>query len=182
VHPRLSGAVLLDQVRVIESVVSRETLQRAIATMDPSEQAELAALIPLSWCRIETSERLIHAVANEVNRAPLEFHAEVARIGVERTMRGMWRVLLRLTTDDALVRRTPLLFSKTFDRGEMTTRVIEKGHAECRVTGWPEITPMQVQGIGIGVQTVLTVAGRKDVRVARERTPTGALYQATWRA
>ena len=180
-HPRVSGAVLLDQVRVLEDLTSPVVLKRAVETMDSAAQAALAALTPVGWCRLETAEGLFDLVARSVGRTTLDLHAEAARVGLERTMKGMWRVLLRLTTDDALIRRTPLLYSKTFDRGDMSARIVEKAHAEIRVVGWPTITPMQLQGIGIGILTVLDVAGRKDVRVTREKTATGALYRATWR-
>jgi hypothetical protein len=134
----------------------------------------------VSWIRVSTADAALSAVAREAGRDPLRFQAEVARVGVEKTLGTVWRVLLRLVTDEALVKRTPLLHSKTYDTGRMTARIAQPGRAEIALDDWPEVPEIDIIAIAAGVEAVLRAAGRREVRVRHERTRSGAFYVATW--
>jgi hypothetical protein len=88
---------------------------------------------------------------------------------------------LRLTTDKALISRTPVIFGKSYDRGRLEADIPKPGHGEILLLDWPDVPPWPLRATRIGVQTVLSIAGRKDVRVECTRTAAGAHYIATWR-
>lgn len=180
-EPRLSGAIVLDQFRVMDDLFGHDVVAAACKKLPEPMQRELASLIAAGWCPLDVSEAIFGVVGDAIGRTGLEVHAEVCRVSVERTVRTVWRIFLRLTTDDALMKRTPLLYTKAFDRGECTAKMVGAGRADLRVSEWPTISIMQMQGLAIGTETVLRVAGRKDVRVHRERTPGGAIFHAHWR-
>jgi hypothetical protein len=106
----------------------------------------------------------------------------VARLGVERTVSKLWRPLLRLTTDAALVKRIPLLHSKTYDTGKMEARVPIPLRGEITLRDWPTIPEIDIVALASGTEAVLGVAGRKDAKVRYERTREGAFFVATWKS
>jgi len=60
-------------------------------------------------------------------------------------------------------------------------RIPEPGRGEVELVDWPDAPEWVLRGAGIGIETVLRAAGRKDVRVAGKRTPQGVEYLATWK-
>jgi len=179
---RVSGAVVLDQRRAYAELVGREALEAALATLPADRRREYDELLAVSWCRCTTITMVIEAVAAEVGRQPLELDAEVVRVGVQKTFGTLWRLLLRMASDGQIVTRAPVLYGKTYDKGAFSARMVEPGHAECVLTGFPEIHDLDLQGLGIGVSEALRVSGRTDVRHLATRTADGARIDLRWRA
>jgi hypothetical protein len=178
---RVSGAIVLDERKVMEKLYGEPVVAQALASMPEAQRRELEDALPVSWVSLEASDGMMIALASQLGRPPLEVHTEVVRKSVARTIHTLWRVLLHFTTDEALVRRTPLLYSKTCDLGELTSKIVAPGRAEIRLTGNPAATDLLLNGVVAGITAVLEYAGRKDVRVTYDRTPAGALFLASWR-
>lgn len=179
-RPRTSAALLLDQIGVMRELYGTDTVDVALGTLPPEWRDELAALTPVGWVDTDIAESIVYALAPRVGRDVMQVHSEIVRIGVERTFRTLWRIILRFTSDSALVSRTPLIYQKTFDRGRLTSRIESPGRAELELLGWRDISDMQLNGLATGIETVLAVAGRKLARVAYERRPDGAFLVASW--
>jgi hypothetical protein len=126
-------------------------------------------------------EQVFGESARLLERDIADLHTDVARISIERTMRTLWRVLLRLTTDQALVSRTPVIYGKSYNRGRLEAHITESGRAEIRLLDWPAAPEWPLRATKIGIETVLRIAGRQDVRIIYTRTPDGAGYTATWK-
>ena len=60
-------------------------------------------------------------------------------------------------------------------------RTDDRAGGEVELVDWPELPEWPLRGTRIGIETVLRVAGRKDVKVEGRRTKTGASYLASWR-
>jgi len=178
---RISGAVVLDQRAAYEHRLGSDFIERALNQLTEEERRAFAELLPISWIEIDAWNKIVMAFAAEAGRDVLELDAEIVGFGIERTFRGVWKVLLRITTDDAILSRAPMIWSKTFDTGHLAMRMIEKGHAELEVRGFPGALDLNLQGIGISTKRVLELGGRKDVKLTYTRTPTGVIYQATWK-
>jgi hypothetical protein len=112
----------------------------------------------------------------------LAFHADVLRRSAELTVLKIWGIFMRLTSDQALVSRTPVLYSRSYTQGELTTKILGPGIAEITLRGWPHVPEIQVQALKMFIGTVLKIAGRKNPKVTAERRPTGAVFHAIWRA
>ena len=181
VAPKTNGALFLDQLEVLREVVGKDTVETALRGLSQATRDEFAQVLPMTWMRTQLAEDIFNAIAREAGREPFALHAQVVRIGVERTLKTLWRLILRFTSDSALVARTPLIYSKTFDHGELTSRIAAPGRSELTLTGWPDISEMQIRGLATGIETVLRVAGRHDVKVSWDRTPTGAFLVGRWR-
>jgi len=89
--------------------------------------------------------------------------AEVVRAGVERTFSGVWRVLLRLSSDDALIKRTAMLYAKACDRGKMSAALVAPGRVRLTLTEWPEIPDLGAIALAAGIEAMLSVVGRAAV-------------------
>lgn len=179
-RPLVSGAVFFEQRRVMEEVAGKESVARALEKMSAERRETIEQLRPVSWFRIEVQNEFIEAVAREASRDPYDFNRECTKVGVERTLKNLWRLLLRFTSDHALVSRCPLFYSKNYDSGTLRAEIPEPGHASIVLQGWRAPPRMDVEGIGVGIQTVLELAGRRNVRMSWKRLPTGAEYDAYW--
>lgn len=177
---RASGALVLEERKVLEEMVGRDALRRALDSLPDPIRREYELLTAAERIRVPTVEAVYEAAAREIGREPLRLHRDIVRTGVERTLKTLWRMLLRFTTDEALVARTPLIYSRTFDTGRLESRIVSPGLAHIRLTGWPDVSEMQMNGLATGIETVLRCAGRKNVRVTYDRASDGAIIIATW--
>jgi hypothetical protein len=170
---RIFGAVILDQRRVMESLAGHAIVEGAVAALPDDRRAEYQSLRFLSWCRHRTATAVTAEVANRLGRMPEEFTREVVRTGVARMFRGPWAIFLRIPSNEALVKRAALVFSKTCDRGKVVATAISDTQAEVRVEGWPEAERLDLVALGAGIEAMLITAGRGPVEV-RCRTDSDA--------
>lgn len=162
-------------------MVGAEVLRESLASLPESQRSELEEVLPIAWVRLSSYNALLVEVARRTGRELLVMDAEAMRRGTERTFSTLWRVLLRFTTDHALIARTPTLYAKGFDTGTLTASVPERGRAVLELTGFPTITDVDLQGVRITIETVLRLAGRREVRGSHQRTPTGGVFTLTFR-
>jgi hypothetical protein len=180
-RPLVAGAVLREQIDVLESVAGKEAVTRALAALPDAHRDALSVVTAVSWVSLDATNELIENVAREVGRDPLDLNRECTRIGVERTLKSLWRVLLRFTSDNALITRAPIFYSKNYDSGRLVAHLTDRGAAEIVLDGWPEPPPrMDVEGIGTAITTILECAGRRDVQMSWRRERDGARYQVRW--
>ncbi|HMJ14250.1 MAG TPA: hypothetical protein VK524_22700, partial [Polyangiaceae bacterium] len=135
----------------------------------------------LGWVPISSMESVFAELAAARGQSVTELHEEVARISTERTLRTVWRMLLRLTTDEALINRARVLFSRSYNRGKLEVFITAPGRAEATLQDWPGAPAWTLRGTRIGIETALRLAGRNNVRVSYERRPFGAVFAVTWR-
>ncbi len=179
-HPRLSGAILVDNLRTLREIAGDQAVCAGLDALDAGTRVSFSSATTLTWVPAPEFERFFTAAASSVGRNRDALQDEVSRRAIERTLSTLWRVILRVTTDNALISRTPLLYSKTFDAGEMQSHIDAPGRAEVLLLGWPSVSDFHARGIARGIETVLRCSGRKAARVTWARRGTGAAYQATW--
>lgn len=180
-RPLVAGAVLREQIDVLKSVAGEAAVERAISDLPPEQREAFTSVTAISWVSLEASNQLIENVAREIGRDPLDLNRECTRIGVERTLKSLWRVLLRFTSDEAIITRAPIFYSKNYDAGRLAAHLTDRGAAEVVLDGWPEPPPrMDIEGIGTAIATILECAGRKNVQMSWKRQPDGARYVVRW--
>lgn len=179
--PSLSGAIVLRNLDAFREEVGPQCVARAIARMPPSAQAELEALVPAAWVPVETVDATYEAIAGEAGRELPELYPKVVHRGVINALRTVWKWLLRLTTDRALVSRTPVIYERGHNVGKLKTHILAPGRAEIVLTEWASVSPLRMMGIACGIRATLEVAGRKDVQVTYHPMPGGATYHARWK-
>jgi hypothetical protein len=181
VIPCTAGVSVLDVFKSLEDALGEETVKRGIASAPPEMRAEFEALTPIAWFPNTTLSSLIDAVAAAAGLDPEPLLDAAVRRAVERTFKTVWRMFLRFTSDEALIARTPMIYSKARNVGQLVAKVLEPGVAELTLSDWPEVTPRQIRTIGIGIEEVVRLAGRRQVALASSRSADGAIYRLTWR-
>lgn len=179
-EPCASGVNVIAMREAMEELVGASVVAAAIERLPAEVRREYLEATPLSWVRMTTSWQVVDAVAAEAGRDPERLYDEAARRGIERSFKTVWRVLLRFTSDQALVARTAVIFNKSRNVGDMTSRIVGPGRAESTITGWPGMKDRHIRGITISMEAVLTLAGRRGVRVTATPTRDGASFQARW--
>lgn len=180
--PQLSFAVLADQRATIVAELGEKVERDAIATLIQADRDLLAGSGSLGWCDVELAKRYKDAVGAQIGKESLEFQRWVIKRASARTVNGLWRVLLTQVWDEALVKRIPILYQRTFDLGTMTGEFESKGTASVVVSGWPRIPEYDVVGLQVGIESVLQLLGREGASAVPTRTQTGVFYRVRWRA
>ena len=160
---RIFGAVLLEQRKVLSELAGEELLASVIRDLPEDQRQEYEGLTLLSWCRHTTATEVVVRVGAALGKRPEVFQAEVVRAGVERLFGGIWKVLLRLSSDEALIKRSALLYSKACDRGRMAAESLGPGHVKLTLSEWPDIPDLGIIALGAGIESVLRVVGRKAI-------------------
>lgn len=172
---------MLEQIRVITEIHGRDTYERALSTLPPTSQAEIAALINLSWIDTTVAMELKNAIARELGRNELEFQRWVVRTAIQHTLSRFWGALLSLASDVAVIKRSPILYRKTFDRGELALVERTTGSALFEVRGWPSMPEYDAIGLASGMEAVLEHLHRRDARVRVTRQGSVVQLAASWR-
>ena len=75
-----------------------------------------------------------------------------------------------------ILSRTPSLYARAYDRGRCEARLDSARLAEAQIYERPNMSRMTQEAFGVGIETVLRLAGRKDVLVTSQPTVDGAAY------
>ena len=176
----MAGVSFCAHRQQIENKYGRPLLLRAVERLEPEQQEQVMGVLSVGWVPISTQQALYEALALETGDCAEELHMEMVRRSVEHNMRTLWRLLLRLTSDEALILRGPLLFKKGYRQGTMVAEKIAAGRGRLTVSEWPNMPAISLRGLRVGIETILKLAGRRDVRVKIEPTADGARLEVSF--
>ncbi|HEY6558529.1 MAG TPA: hypothetical protein VI072_14705 [Polyangiaceae bacterium] len=177
----LSGALAANLRSVVTTLAGEGAVRAALARVPESVRHDFESITGVGWIPITSMEAVFAEIALQRGQTLAELHEQVARIAVEQTLRTVWRMLLRLTTDHALISRAPALFARSYNRGRVEASLSATGRGELTLHDWPNVPDWVLRGLRIGTETSLRLAGRSGVRAVSERRPNGALLHVTWR-
>ena len=180
--PSLSGAIVLRNLEAFRDEVGAPCVEAALSKLSAPMKAEFEALVPAAWVAVKVVDTAYAAIAEEADRPLEELYPVVVQRGVRNALQTVWRWLLRLTTDRALVSRTPIIYSRGHNTGKLSSEIVAPGHAQIQLTEWPDMPRLRMMGVACGVQATLEVAGRRNVEVTFDPTPDGAKFEARWKA
>jgi hypothetical protein len=182
VVPSASGISVLDLRTSLEEIVGKDVVRGALEALPPEVRGEFVEITAISWVPLATVTRVVDAVAKAAKVNPERLIDDAVRRAVERTFKTVWRVMLRFTTDAALIARTPVVYSMSRNVGKLTARMVAPGKSEVTLSEWAGVSSRHVRTLGLSIVTVVTLAGRKEANVTSTPTPDGAVFQLTWRA
>jgi hypothetical protein len=178
--PSVSGTLIHSLVEVAREKLGHQVVTTGFGSAPGDAGAVVVNATPGQWIPIAAVETAFESLAKAAGRDLPALHIELARIGVERTIRRFWRMLLKVTSDSALVSRTPVIFAKSYNRGRLVPAIVAPGRGHVELVDWPQAPEWPVRGTRAGIEAALTVAGRQNVRADVKRTATGAVYSVTW--
>jgi hypothetical protein len=179
--PQVSTTVIFDQVRVMRELYGAELVARAEAAMPQRLRDELTAITPGGWMSLDAPRELKNNIAALIGTDPMELQRVIVGRSIERTLTTIWRFLLRQLSDAAISKRTPLIYARSFNRGSLAMKSWSEGRVELELSGWSRIPEYDLVGLMTGVQKVLELAGRKEVKVTATRRSPLVLIHGTWR-
>ncbi len=180
-QPRVSGAVVVDQIATLEQDYGRDVVHAALEQLSTDQREEIVGALPVSWLDVETVRQFKNAVADQLGMEHLDLQRQLVRKAIARTIHKIWRLLLRQVWDSAIIKRTPILYSKTFDRGEMKLESIESGRATFVLSGWPDIPEYDCVGLATGMEALLDYSGRRGAQIVWRRRAPQVLFEARWK-
>lgn len=177
----IAGSNLVVSRRVVRKLVGDEAFERALAALTAEEREAFMDSTVLSWVPATAIDRAMAEFARAARTTPEELVVEATRIAQEEMLHTIYRILMRITTDEALIGRTNTFYSRVYDTGTLSSVFPTPGRANVTLTGWPTISSVQIAGLGAGIETTLRCAGRKEARVLGKRTADGAVYTCSWK-
>lgn len=179
--PMLAGQSARDMMWALEQTLGREVVAAGLARVPEAERRAYADATPLEWVPYETVVTVHQAIAVAGQTTMEAMIEEAVPFAVRRSFKTVWRLFLRFTSDEALIKRTPLIYARSRSRGAMEARVLEPGKAVAEVRGWSGIPPRDVLALSVGIRELLKIAGRDEVIVRGKATPDGARFDIRWR-
>ena len=152
----------------------------ALSRVNPQTREAFDTVLGAGFLPLSVLEDVMPEMAAEAGEPLLAFHKGTMSAVTERKLRTIWRLLLRLTSDAAIVKRAPIIWRRTFDGAEFEGAVTTPGRGTATVTGWPQMREMHLAGFAGGAEAVLRVAGRSDVRATQRRTSNGGVVEIQW--
>ena len=179
--PLVAGSNLQVSRRVARQFVGDEAFERGLLALTPEERAAYMDSTVLSWVPVAMIDRAMEEIARAARIPAEELVVHVTRVSQEEMLHTIYRILMRITTDEALIGRTNTFYSKVYDTGSLSSEFPSPGRANVTLTGWPSIPSLQITALGAGIEPTLRCAGRKEARVHGKRTADGAVYTCTWK-
>lgn len=174
---RVRGLLVLSQRRLMERVAGKVAVCNAIDKLCERERRAYLEASVLSWVPQPVVRSVTRSVAEELGETGDSFAERIVHMSVLDACRGPWNALLRMTSNEALIRRTAALFARSFDRGRVEVRAHGQNF-EMVLDGWPECESMDLVSVRAGIVATLESIGR-GARVEIRPTADGARYWIT---
>lgn len=181
-YQEVLGAAVQKRLQANAALVGEAVLNKGLATLTPELRHELETLSPIGWIALGKVELAQDAISRAAGKDPEAFHDEVIRRSVDDALSTLYRVVLRFVSDEALVARTPAMFRRTRRLGRLISKIDTPGRAFLELSDWPGIEDRHIRQVGIGVERVLVLTGRREVALGHKRRDDGATLWARWRA
>lgn len=180
-EPTITGTLVSTHLELLGGRFGAGEVARCIENLPDEFRKAMQGVIAGGRVPVRAYDAFYRDFADRVGADVAELHSEISRQSVERTFKTIWRLLLRLTSDAALVSRTPVLYSRAYTKGKLKAVFPAPGTADIELEGWPNPPDIVLRGTRIAIETVLRLSGRNGVKIAVERAPDGAKMRATWK-
>jgi hypothetical protein len=175
-----SGVTMVNYRDAVAKLYGPDVVSRGLARLAPDARFQLETMTTTGWIPMETVGAATEAWAEAAGVSPEELTVRAVRESVRHTFATVWRVLLRFTTDSALMARTPLLYKRIRNAGVLTVELRAPYEARLELTRWQNPTDRQLLSLATAIETVLELAGRTEVRCTFKRTADGGVFQLRW--
>lgn len=162
----------------LRELITDETFELALRDLDP-EWANAYRTAVTGWVPIRIVDAVARTCGRAISRDAMALNDEVSRRCAERAYTTIWRAFFRFSSDEALLTRAPLLYSRTYNRGALDVRFPSSSRAVVEVLGWPDPPEIVARGLAMGIERVLALSGRDNPRIHIQRAAP-IYYECTW--
>lgn len=178
----VSGVLFSTQQIVMREMVGDAAYERALAKLPANVREAALTTAAIGWVPFTIVEPVVTAVALEAGRTVENFQRDLVRKLTERTVRGIWRVLVRFSSPEAIMSRTSTIWNRMYNCGTATLEVPRDGRGELVVRGLPNDAPdFMLRGLAYSMEALIEHLRNREARVVWRRTPDGAVYSVTTR-
>jgi hypothetical protein len=181
VVPSAAGTTVQALKSALQEILGERLFTEAMASVRPDLLEAFEPLTPMTWVPVDVIHAVIARIAEQTDRPFDDLMDEAVQRAGERTLRTAWRMLLRVTSDRALMSRAPILYSKWRNIGRLEAKAIDTAHTELVLSEWPGISERSIRTLAITIETVMRLAGRKEIKVTSQSTLDGAKYSLVWK-
>lgn len=178
--PSVSGLSMGHFRDAVATIYGADVTRRGVATLAPDERLLVEQASAHAWIPMTILTEVVNAWAAAAGVDPDVLTEACVRLGVRTSFATVWRLLLRVTTDDVMIARTPTIYARTRNIGELRAEMRLPGLARLTLTGWPNPTDRQLFSLVVGLEEVLEITGRRNARTNYRRTPDGAVFDLSW--
>lgn len=171
--PMIAATLLRDQIALANEVYGVDVVEEAMRSLPEEEAVHLKTATALGWIPLSTSHAFHRALARVTGRDEVESLVHLVRAGTERTFTTVWRMFLRLTSLNQMVKRGATVFHKTYNRGRAEATLPNPDTMRLTVTEWPQFPEYEAHALAAGLQSIIEVSGRKNVKVRWKLTSDG---------
>ena len=177
----LSGIVFTTQQEVMREMVGEDVYERAIASLPPDLADTARTQIAVGWVSFDTVSAVVEVVGAEHGESLERFQRELVGRVARRQFRGVWRMLLRLTSREALLKRASALWRRTYSRGEARFESDGGQEGTLILSDLGYASDYMLRGVGYSFEALLEHTGATDVRVRSQRLGGGhARFEVSW--
>ncbi len=176
----MAGARVLKMREVAVERFGEASFERALARLPSDVREQYRGLTSVSWAPTSLDYAVHDALAAEVGLEPVALHEELLREAMSRSFKTLWRLFLSFTSDEALIRRAPAIYARTRNVGDVSIDVVGDRRATVRIAKYPKMTARDARCIGVGLEVVLTLTGRRSARVVESLGVDSATYDLSW--
>ena len=176
----VAGTIVTFHRQMLEQELGATVVRQALENLEREQREEILNALPISWVRHVTFEALYLECMKLSGRDLVTVHTEIVRRGVEHRVRNLWKIVVRLSGANALMARSPMIYEKSYSIGKMSVTQVGPGDARIVIDEWPDTPEMAIRGVRVGTQTLLALAGFKNVQVVCKALPDGAEIRATF--
>lgn len=155
-------------------------VQRGLAMLDPDARLAVEQASSLFWVSMDTLRRVVDAWSTAASVTPEELTERAVRVSTRRNFNTILRAFLYFTSDEALVKRAPLLYARIRNAGKLTIEYEGRGRARALLTEWRNGTDRQMLSLGVSFEELLLFTGREHARCTFKRTHDGAIFDLQW--
>lgn len=180
VVPSISGVSMSHFRDAVGALYGDDVVRAGLARLDPESRLLVEAASAYAWVPMTVLTEIVDAWALDARVDPNELTERGVRLGVRTSFATIWRLLLRVTTDEIMIQRTPSIYARTRNIGELKAELRLPGLARLTLTGWPNPTDRQLFSLVVGLEEVLELTGRTHARTNYRRAPDGAVFDLSW--
>jgi hypothetical protein len=180
VVPSIASTSVLHFIDAVSSTHGSEVVAAAFERLAPAVRAEIESLAPLAWTKAQTMAELVEALAECAGVTPEALVDQCVRVATRTSFNTVWRILIKLTTAEALVARTPMIYAKSRNVGVLTVVSSGDGEARLELGGYPEVSERQLLALAVSIETILDMTGRRRAQCRWAKSADGGTFSLTW--
>jgi hypothetical protein len=179
-EPSIIGTSFIAFTEAVQKVHGPRVVSSAREQMSDEQRVEIDMTTAITWVRATTMTAWVKALADAAGTSTVDLVEECARIATRDSFTTVWRVFVRFTSPEALISRTPIIYSRTRNVGKLEVESVTSSTAKLVLTGYPGMVDSQLHSLAVSIRTILELSGRRSPTSRYSKTDDGGVFELRW--